>query len=147
MTIYMSPVQAKEAFNAFAKSTGLENTHMTVLCGASWSDKALRAWLTDSRHETICSAEADDFATLYDEFVKAWREREVEHTTKTVSAMALEIIRLTDELGECSDAALRASNFSTLEIQRHGAAACEAAERMALKGPFRISLAAKANAA
>lgn len=67
-----------------------------------------------------------------------WEEFAEEHFRRTISAMALEIIRLTDANGEATDAALRAAKFSSEDVVRYGARAAERATEMADRGPFTL---------
>lgn len=60
------------------------------------------------------------------------------HMVRTISAMALEIIRLTDEHGEATDAALRTAKFDSDTVARYGARAAERATEMAGRGPFTL---------
>lgn len=55
----------------------------------------------------------------------------------TLRKMALEIVRLTDELGECTDAALR-QKFGVQDVEQLAEEAVERANRMAGKGPFTV---------
>jgi hypothetical protein len=82
--------------------------------------------------EMIASAEAD------------WESRKANVETKTIRALALAIIRLTYDLGECTDAALRAE-FHAADVERYGAEAVATANGMAEGAPFSISVLAGAN--
>lgn len=73
----------------------------------------------------------------------AYRDR---HRQQQTRRMALAIIRLTDELGECTDAALR-EEFDAGEVKSLGEDACALANTMAGKGPFAIKTMRGANAA
>jgi hypothetical protein len=82
----------------------------------------------------------------------ALREKIAEDRLKIHAAiirkMALAIITITADIGECSDAALRGNGFPQSEIDKHGESACAEATRLAAGGPFEIvRLAALANAA
>lgn len=65
-----------------------------------------------------------------------WEEFRETHAARTISAMALEIIRLTDENGEATDAGLRAACFDGDVVARYGKRAAERATEMAGRGPF-----------
>lgn len=73
-----------------------------------------------------------------------WAELADAHTADMIRRMALKIIELTADLGECTDAALRAE-FEPEDIERFGALACERATEMGSKGPFSIVRLAGAN--
>lgn len=75
-----------------------------------------------------------------------WTEYSDEHRLQTTKNMALAIIRLTTEVGECFDAALR-QEFDAAVIARWGDDACKVADEMAGRGPFRIKRKRGANAA
>lgn len=55
-----------------------------------------------------------------------------------IRRMALAIIEITDEHGECTSALLRAKTFSADEIKRHHAEACVRAGEMAGNAPFSV---------
>lgn len=67
-----------------------------------------------------------------------WEELAEAHVTRTISAMALEIIRLTDEHGEATDAALRSAGYEGSTVARYGTRAAERATEMAGRGPFTL---------
>jgi hypothetical protein len=73
-------------------------------------------------------------------------EHIAEHRHRVAREMALEIIRATAEVGECSTTRLR-MKFSADEIARLGSDACAEADRMASNGPFSIAPMVGANAA
>lgn len=57
---------------------------------------------------------------------------------QTIRRMALAIIDITDRLSACSDTNLRADKFDAAEIAEFHLDACDLAEKMASKGPFRV---------
>jgi len=75
-----------------------------------------------------------------------WAKYSDEHRSQTIRSMALAIIRLTTETGDCTDAALR-QEFDAAQIARWGDDACKLADEMAGKGPFSIKRKRGANAA
>jgi len=79
----------------------------------------------------------NSFEECFEKVTTRWRECAESCRAETVKKMALAIIRLTAELGECSDAALRAE-FDSTEVSRYGQEACELANKMAANGPFKI---------
>lgn len=88
----------------------------------------------------IFHTSADDFRTLLANITTGWANTQIERDTKTVKAIALEIIRLTAEFGTCTEAALRGSlKYSESEIARLGERAVETANQMAANGPFSIA--------
>lgn len=68
---------------------------------------------------------------------EAWEEHRELHASNKIKSMALAVIRLTAEQGECSDSALRCE-FSQQEIDRYGDRAAELATEMGGNGPFEI---------
>jgi hypothetical protein len=89
---------------------------------------------------------ADDWAAALAKLKAEWAKYSDEHRRQTVKSMALAIIRLTTEIGECTDAALRAE-FDAGAVASLGDEACTLADEMAGKGPFRIKRKRGANAA
>ena len=73
-----------------------------------------------------------------------WAEFSDAHAFNIVREMALAIIALTADLGECTDAALRAK-FDAADIARYGERACAQATEMAGLGPFSIVTLSGAN--
>ena len=72
--------------------------------------------------------------------------RRAEREAKTIRAMAVSIIQLTADYGECTDAALRAE-FSNSELEAYGEAAIEQANQLSANRPFNIVAIVGANAA
>lgn len=93
------------------------------------------------------SVYADDWQEGFDLARARWSDMSQEFDRRAVRSMALAIIRITADMGACSDAALRADGFAQAEIDRHGAAACADADAIAGNGPFAINVIASANAA
>lgn len=84
-----------------------------------------------------------EYGTSFEECLEKvtarWREIEANYRADAIKRMALTIIRLTAELGECSDAALLAEfDFDATEVSNYGREACELANSMAANGPFKI---------
>lgn len=93
--------------------------------------------LTASTGRTQFGVAADSYRELLAASEAAWAERSDLHATNTIREMALAIISITADLGECTDAALRAK-FDGADVTRYGDRACEAATEMASNGPFSI---------
>lgn len=91
----------------------------------------------DAELNTRLTAEtwADAF-TLADE---KWAERKANHRASTIRRIALTIIKITADRGECKDADLRMADFSDSEISELGQDACEDANTIASNGPFAIT--------
>lgn len=91
--------------------------------------------------------EADTLRELLDALRSKWAEYEESHRTRTIRKMSLAIIRITAELGECTDAALRnCGEFDPGQIKRYGEQACADANDIAGRGPFKIITMGGANA-
>lgn len=84
------------------------------------------------------NAQADDLAGLVAATKDAWAGRQERHAAEQVRKMALAIIRLTYDQGECTDAAIRADGFTDQDLRRYGGEAVERANEMADRGPFAI---------
>jgi len=67
----------------------------------------------------------------------AWEEHRDLHSSNKIKSMALAVIRLTAEQGECSDSALRCE-FTQQEIDQYGDRAAALATEMGGNGPFEI---------
>jgi hypothetical protein len=68
----------------------------------------------------------------------AWLEHGAAHREALIKKMALAIIRLTSDRGQCEDYALR-MEFSSGEVDQFGAQAEARANEIAGKGPFSIT--------
>ena len=88
----------------------------------------------------------EDFDELIITLRNKWAEYAATDRARTVKKMAIEIIRITHEMGECTDAALR-DHFDGEEVAALGADACKEANAAADKGPFTILTLGGANGA
>lgn len=93
------------------------------------------------RENIICYGEWRD---ALDEARAIFAGRYANRATEATKALALAIIRLTFEHGECTDAALRA-DFDSSDVDRYAEAACVMASEMGEKGPFSIVRTSGAN--
>lgn len=73
-----------------------------------------------------------------------WENHRDLHASNTIKGMALAIIRLTAEHGECTDQALRVE-FTQHDIDRYGEQSAELATEMGGKGPFKIITTGQSN--
>lgn len=87
----------------------------------------------------------EDPAAALQELEELWRAEREARSGRVIEQMALSIIRLTAEFGECTDAALRAEYGQ--DVAELGAEALERANAMAANGPFSIRVTQSANAA
>lgn len=144
----MTPTEARAAFNALALEIS-PNAEVYVSL-ARHGDLALHCSVYPEgmvRGPRDFTVSASTFEDLLSETRAKWSEHSAEHIRRRVVEMALEIIRITAEHGECTDAALRAEKFRREEVERYGADACAKAAEMARKGPFTIIALGGANAA
>lgn len=86
------------------------------------------------------------FAEALDDLRSNWAQARSLADKNCIRRMALAIIEITGDQGECADAALRGAGFDQQQIDRLGALACAEATRLAAGGPFRIIALAGANA-
>ena len=144
----MTPVEASEKLRAFLKAIGPNADAGLSVTGKRYSTAALSftLWPDGVCKETAFSVEADTFDELFALAEAAWAKRQADYRAKIIRSMALEIIRLTADHGECTDAALRAT-FSVEEVARFGKEAVKDANAIASNGPFAIAIMKGANAA
>lgn len=90
-------------------------------------------------------ASGETFAEALQNLSAAWDEHRAKKRQQTVINMAVAIIRITDERGECLDRALRCE-FSRQDVEDCGPDACVKANEMAGRGPFTISATTGLNA-
>jgi len=89
-------------------------------------------------------ASGDTYRELLADCEAKWAAHSDLHAANTIREMALAIIAITADQGECTDAALRAK-FDAADVRRHGDAACAQATEMASNGPFSIVTMSGAN--
>lgn len=99
-----------------------------------------------TKDEGYLGVAAATFESALERLRKAWTKQREEFRRKVTRKMALAIIRITDQFGECSDAALR-DEFDHAKVRSLGEEACALANTMAGKGPFQITTVRGANAA
>ncbi|MGO4263983.1 hypothetical protein, partial [Lysobacter sp. TAB13] len=78
-----------------------------------------------------------DFAEALEDLRSNWAQARSLADRNSIRRMALAIIEITGDQGECADAALRGAGFDQKQIERLGALACSEATRLAAGGPFR----------
>jgi hypothetical protein len=89
-------------------------------------------------YKTVVRANGDSFQAVIEYKATARSER--------VKAMALAVIKITDEAGHCNEASLRMGGFDREEIADLGEEAAVKANEMAGRGPFTIERSANSNA-
>ncbi|MEE7491129.1 hypothetical protein [Methylobacterium oryzae] len=137
----MSVVEAHAALVVLRKEIGPKARVSIHLTAADDEDKPLYAaiYATGIGYgEPNFSCRGSDLGQIVADLRGGWEGFQVEHARRMAADMALEIIRITDERGCCTDAALRGSKFSAGDVLRFGPAACAKANEMAGRGPFEI---------
>ena len=89
---------------------------------------------------------ADTWGELVEAVRAKWEEMADLHTARRVRAIALKIIEITADQGECTDASLRAADIDQRDIDQFGERAIAEANSMADRGPFDIVRVAGSNA-
>lgn len=90
------------------------------------------------------AASAKDWSKIVPALRAVWEEHRDLHASNLIKGMALAIIRLTAENGECTDQALRVE-FAQQDIDRYGEQSAELATEMGGKGPFKIIATGQSN--
>jgi hypothetical protein len=136
--------EAKAAFEAFENSIGSKcDTHVTINRHAG-SLLSAQVYPLGILGKVTLYAKADTFRDLLAACEAKWAAHSDVHAANTIREMALAIIAITADQGECTDAALRA-RFDAADVRRFGDAACAQATEMASNGPFSIVVLAGAN--
>lgn len=146
----MTPAEAKAGFSAFAQEIGGEATVFVHLPTSLWGTQlALKAsvYPRGMSKPSAFTLESDSFAELLEATRAKWATYSELDATRRIREMALAIIRITADLGACTDAALRQDRFSAEEVTRYGERACADANEIAGKGPFSIATLGGANQA
>lgn len=145
----MDPIAIYDEIDALAKEIGGARIFVSVSRDNHKPSSGQIASLHASKPGTagtLFYVYADDWPALFATARAKWAEVREEKIGRIVKEMALAIIRITAELGECSDAALRAE-FDAADVAAFGDDACAKADEMASNGPFSITRLAGANAA
>ena len=136
----LTTAEARDAFNALAKEIGSGRIFVS-LNDKSWARApALHASVYGVRgmgDDRRFAVEADTFRDLIDEIRAKHAETADVHDKATIRKMALKIIELTADFGECTDAALR-QHFDAKEVAQLGERAAADANEIAAGGPFSI---------
>lgn len=91
-------------------------------------------------------AHGETLEDALDDARRQWDEMSARVCDETTKKIALAIIRITHEQGNCTDAALRAT-FDAFEVKQYSADAVTLANTMAENGPFEVLQLQSANAA
>jgi len=138
----LTHAEARDAFKAFARTIGPKCDKSIGLETSGWDQNpaplSATFWVDgitgDGQRFVV---RADTYRGLLAAAEAEWATRSDLHAVETIRKMALAIISITADQGECSDAALRAQ-FDAADIKRYGDKACAQATEMASNGPFSI---------
>jgi hypothetical protein len=97
-------------------------------------------------YKTVVRANGDSFQAVIERLTAMWGEYKATARSERVKAMALAVIKITDEAGHCNEASLRMGGFDREEIADLGEEAAVKANEMAGRGPFTIERSANSNA-
>jgi hypothetical protein len=149
-TAPMTILEAHAALVELKRDIGPAAEIYVTLSTFAGGEKPLRAQIVAGglgQRDPNFSCFGSDLGQVVAEMRTGWDGFQAEHARRMTADMALEIIRITDEQGSCTDAALRGSKFSVGDVLRFGPAACAKANEMAGRGPFAIVSIAGANGA
>lgn len=90
--------------------------------------------------ETNFSVHGKTFEELLDNLKEDWARRSESFGAHVITAMALAVIRITDDQGECTDASLVYAGFDKEKITKYSKKAATKANNMAAGGPFKVIL-------
>jgi hypothetical protein len=147
----MTPIENRENIQKLLPEIGLKAELFTSIQTGSIHEKLYTASLyplgiSARSEEGYLRVNADTLAELWDQVHSGWLAHRERHRQQITRKMALAIIQITADFGECTDAALRTA-FAPSEIKSYGTEACAAANAMAACGPFSIKAMVGANAA
>lgn len=140
-TAPMSAVEAHAALAALRTEIGPKAYVSVSITVSEYAEGILRASIYAggiSQQHPNFACKGDDLGQVVADLRAGWAGFQDEHARRMTADMALEIIRITDERGCCTDAALRGSKFSVGDVLRFGPGACAKANEMAGRGPFEI---------
>lgn len=143
----LTPAEAVVAFVAFSETVG-SACQVFVHLGSKISGPLLDGSIYTKgicgKGGATLSVKADSYRELLAACEAKWAEHSDLHGSNVIREMALAIISITADLGQCTDASLRAK-FDAADVARYGEHACAAATEMASNGPFSIVKLAGAN--
>lgn len=139
----MTPQEIKNEIDAIASELGKKAyVSLHIGSGPVWNNDgalSLTAYpqgIGSDKHRISVNAHAFEDAILL--LRASIGESVAKINADTIRKLAIAIMTLTADAGECSDAGLRAQGFAQSEIDQHGKAACEEATRIGSGGPFEI---------
>lgn len=144
----MTPVEIRDALVEIATECGPKGyASVSISVSPYRGDPEVSATLypEDIVGRHCISVKGETFSEAIANLRSAWDDKRNLADKNTIRKMALAIIEITGDQGECSDAALRGAGFYQPQIDRMGAMACEEATRLAAGGPFQIIATTGAN--
>lgn len=147
----MTPQEIKAAVMALRKEVGPNSYVDGTISSDKYRDEIIMFVLYPDGIGGVSNTRLTTFADTWEEGLEKLRTQWVEyserHRAERVRKMALEIIRITAEQGACTDAALRAGDFTDEEVNRYSEDAIADANTIASNGPFSVVKLSGANAA
>lgn len=135
----MTPKEVQDFCVAFGKSIGPRGKAWIAISDDGNKPLTFSVYDNWPRNDNVITGHADTFEEATSQMRNLWDKNQDKLEAERVNSLALEIISTTDRKGSCSEADLRMSwRFNSNDIERLGAKACEAANRMAGRGPFSI---------
>lgn len=140
----MTPLEARAEFRAIAKEVGPKAEIYARLNTSRWAKHDAVSFSASLYPTGVgnggaqIEATGESLADLVLGIRAAWAVREAAYVIEQTRKMALAVIRITFDQGECSDAAIRAEGFTDADLTRYGEAACEQANAMSERRPFSI---------
>jgi hypothetical protein len=144
----MTPTEIKSALEEIrAEGSAMAYISLSVSISYHNSGSVISAsfYPDDITGQHKIHAKGDSFAEAIENLRAKWNEEKSLANRNAIRKMALAIIEITTDRGECSDAALRGAGFHQVQIDRIGLLACDEATRLAAGGPFSIRQTAGAN--
>lgn len=145
----MTPREFQTALRSLSKEIGAQAEIFASISlgGHRAPPLAGHVYVNGMCHGSTFSEEAETFDDLLQKLTAKWASHKDEHEKQFVRKLALRIIEITAEIGECTDAALRGRDFSTEDVIRYGERACAEANDIAGKGPFKLRMLGRSNRA
>jgi hypothetical protein len=138
--------EARAAFRSLsAEINPRADVFVSVNGGTTGSDLRATVYPEGMTRSASFPIFGDTWRELLDAARSEWAKRSATYNAATIRAMALKIIEVTADIGECTDRALRA-DFGLGDVERFAEAAAEQANALAAGGPFSVTITSGANA-
>lgn len=137
----MTPHQIRDALAALKKHIGGPNTYLSLDFRKDPNPLHLTIYpndiLTKTRDEVFHS-EAASWEALFTNANAAWETHKDRIHAAVIRRMALEIIRITADTGQCTDRDLRLTDFTEAQVTTYAQRAADEADTIAATGPFAV---------